>query len=49
MGVSLAGLWEVGSKEAEQSEYRLLRGGQTIAAMATCTGAASDDIEIAGQ
>lgn len=49
MGVSLTGLWDVGCKEEEQSEYRFMRGGQTIEAMVARTVHASDDIEIAGQ
>lgn len=49
MSISLAGPWGFGIKEAEQNEYRFMRGGQTIDAMVARTGRASDDIEIAGQ
>ena len=49
MSVSLAGPWGFGIKEAEQNEYRFMRGRQTIDAMVAPTGRASDDIEIAGQ
>ena len=49
MSVSLAGPCGFDIKEAEQNEYRFMRGRQTIDAMVARTGRAFDDIEIAGQ
>lgn len=49
MSVSLAGPQDVGSKEAEQNDYRFMRGRRTINPMVMRTGTTSDDIEIAEQ